>query len=312
MTDVCCIIINYNTTKFTIDCVNSILDHNNQNISLEIIVVDNASNAESYNELKIYFEQKNNNIVKLIRSKQNVGFGAGNMIGVQNCSPCYYYAFINNDTLQVSNNSLIKLKNFMDNTPDAGICSPQMLDEHRNFRMTIDHFASIQREILKRAFLEFLFPKNYLNRKVTYNQATKVHYVQGSFMFVKSDLFNEVGGFDSNLFLYYEESDISRRLLKEKSKYTYLIPELEYIHYKSASINRNIRIKMEQKISLMYYIRKHHGWLHYKFLIIYFSIRYFLTSLVKPKYWKIFFLFMAGAPISSSLKNEQPVLEILN
>ena len=85
---------------------------------------------------------------------------------------------------------------------------------------------------------------------------TKVHYVQGSFMFIGSADFNEIGGFDTNLFLYYEESDISLRLLKLKNKYTYLVPSLEYIHYKSASTKKNIDIKIEQKISLLYHTKK--------------------------------------------------------
>ena len=309
MLDVCCIIINYNTANYTIDCVNSILSNTKDDLAFEIIVVDNASEQSSYEALKAFFHSKTDQRIKLVRSKQNVGFGAGNMLGVHHCSPCNYYAFINNDTLQISENCLAELKKFMKNTPDAGICSPQMLDEHKNFRMTIDHFSSIQREIFKRTLLELLFPKYYLKRKKTYKAPLKVHYVQGSFMFIDSNVFNEIGGFDSNLFLYYEESDVSRRFLKEKAKYTYLVPHLEYVHYKSVSITRNLSIKMEQKISLMYYIRKHYGWLHYKILIIYFTMRYFLTSIIKPKYWKIFFLFLEGAPLSKSLKNKQPVIE---
>ncbi|MBU3822410.1 glycosyltransferase family 2 protein [Flavobacteriaceae bacterium XHP0103] len=310
--DVSCIIINYNTAKYTIDCINSIVSNTEETFSYEILVIDNASTETDYRELNNFIIEKNNKRVKLIRSKQNVGFGAGNMIGVQNCSPCKYYAFINNDTLQVSNNCLQHLKNFMDTTPDAGVCSPQMLDEHKNFRVTIDHFSTLQREIFRRAFLEFLFPKTYLKRKKTYQNPTKVHYVQGSFMFVDAVSFNNVGGFDTNLFLYYEESDISLRLLKMKKKYTYLIPSLEYIHYKSKSINRNIDIKIEQKISLLYYINKHHGWFHHKILLVYYSIRYFFTSIVKPKYWKLFLTFLVGAPLSKSIKFNQPIIEFEN
>ena len=77
-------------------------------------------------------------------------------------------------------------------------------------------FHLYNEEILRRPFLETFFPKIYLNRKIRYKTPTKVHYVQGSFMFIGSADFNEIGGFDTNLFLYYEESDISLRLLKLK------------------------------------------------------------------------------------------------
>ena len=192
----------------------------------------------------------------------------------------------------------------METQPDAGLCSPQMLDEHKNFRVTIDHFSSLQREILRRPLLETLFPKTYLNRKIEYTEPTKVHYVQGSFMFIGVSDFHDIGGFDTNLFLYYEESDISRRLLKQKKKYTYLIPSLKYIHYKSASIKKSIDIKIEQKISLLYYTKKHYGWWHQKILNLYYIVRYFFTSIFKPKYWKLFTTLLSGAPLSKSLKQK--------
>ena len=304
MLDVSCIIINYNTSKYTFEAVVSLLDTHNNTIKFEIIVVDNASKEEDYISLKSSLKKLNKNNLQLIRSTINTGFGGGNMLGVAHASPTKYYAFINNDTLQVSDNCLKHLKDFMETEPDAGLCSPQMLDEHKNFRVTIDHFSSLQREILRRPLLETLFPKTYLNRKIEYTKPTKVHYVQGSFMFIGSSDFHEIGGFDTNLFLFYEESDISRRLLKQKHKYTYLIPSLKYIHYKSASIKKNIEIKIEQKISLLYYTKKHYGWWHWKILNLYYIIRYFFTSIFKPQYWKLFIILLSGAPLSKSLKEK--------
>jgi len=305
MLDVSCIIINYNTSNYTIEAVESIIKTHDQNLNYEIIVVDNASERKDYSLLKSKLNSFKKANLKLIRSKINSGFGGGNMLGVQHAAPTKYYAFINNDTLQINKNCLAILKDFMDTQEDAGICSPQMVDEQQNFRVTIDHFSSIQREIFRRPLLETLFPKTYLNRKIEYKNPTKVHYVQGSFIFINATDFNAVGGFDTNLFLFYEESDISRRLLKQVNKHTYLLPQLKYIHYKSASIKKNINIKIEQKISLLYYIEKHFGWWHKNILNIYLIIRYFFTSIIKPKYWKLFWVLLIGAPLSKSLKQKQ-------
>lgn len=308
MIDVSCILVNYNTANYSIACVKSIIENTSEVLTYEIVIVDNASKRDDYEELERFVASLNSEHVYLIRSKQNTGFGGGNMLGVQHASTCKYYAFINNDTLQVSRDCLYNLKLFMDYAKDVAVCSPQMLDENKNFRVTIDHFSSIQREILRRPILEKLFPKKYLNRKIRYKQPQKVDYVQGSFMFIDATYFNRIGGFDTNLFLYYEESDVCRRLLKECKKYTYLVPHLQYIHYKGASTNKkNIKIKIEQKISLLYYIRKHFGWFHYKLLLVHYCFRYFFTSIVKPKYWKLFFVLIKGAPLSSSLKLGQPI-----
>ncbi|AVR45819.1 glycosyltransferase family 2 protein [Christiangramia fulva] len=308
MLDVSCIIINYNTSGFTFDCVKSIIENHDPDFKCEIIVIDNASRQEDFQKLDRDLKSLKGLPIKHIGSKINIGFGAGNMLGVQEASPSRYYAFINNDTLITAKNTLEELAQFMDNNAEIAVCSPQMLDEEGNFRVTIDHFSTLQREILKRSFLETFFPKKYLNRKKFYDNPTRVDYVQGSFLFVDAQDFNDVGGFDTNLFLYYEESDLCRRLLKQKGKLTYLYPYLTYIHYKSASIEKNIAIKKELKISLLYYIRKHFGFLAYKVLLTYMIIRYFFTCLVKPKYFPLFKVLWRGAHLSDSLKQKQVII----
>lgn len=312
MLDVSVIIVNFNTSSYTYEAVKSIYDNQNGfDLKFEVVVVDNNSKSEDYKNLETQIKRIDKASLKLIRSKINGGFSQGNMLGVQMASPCKYYAFINNDTLQTHQNVLGLLMEFMTEHPDAGICSPQMLDEHKNFRVTIDHFSSLQREILRRPLLEKLFPKTYLNRKIRYDKPTKVHYVQGSFMFVDAAVFNQLGGLDTNLFLYYEESDLSLRFLKQNQKNTYLVPDVEYIHYKGISTKKNILIKIEQKISLLYYIRKHYGWLAYHILIKWYIIRYFFSSLLKPGYWKLFRVLFIGAPLSESLKHKQQINEDL-
>lgn len=308
MIDVSCILINYNTSKYSLACIKSILEKTKESVDFEIVMVDNASKKEDYLALKEGITLLYSEKVKLVRSNLNTGFGGGNMMGVEHASECTYYAFINNDTLFKTNNTLKTLCDFMQLHPDAGVCSPQMLDEHKNFRKTIDHFASPQREILKRGFLEFMNPKRFPKRKNSYEKPLKADYVQGAFMFVNAKDFKAVGGFDTNLFLYYEESDLCRRLLKQKSKNTYLVPNVEYIHFESASTGSNMIMKIEQKISLFYYLKKHFGWFQYKIVQIYFCIRYFFSSLFKPKNWKLFFLIIKGMPLSHSLKLKQKLV----
>jgi GT2 family glycosyltransferase len=305
MIDLSCILINYNTSKYSLACIQSILENTLDSVAFEIVIVDNASQKEEYKILKEGIKLLHSDKVKLVRSTINTGFGGGNRIGVKHASACMYYAFINNDTLFVTPETLLKLYTFMKEHPEAAVCSPQMLDEHKNFRKTIDHFASPQREILKRGFLEVINPKRFPNRKKIYTEPLKADYVQGAFMFVNAKDFEEVGGFDKNLFLYYEESDLCRRILKEKSKYTYLISSVEYIHFESASTGSNLTMKIEQKISLFYYLKKHFGWFQLKIVQVYFSIRYLFSSLFKPKYWPLFFLILKGMPMSHSLKYKQ-------
>jgi len=312
MLEVSCVIINYNTSSFTLKCVESILNTTSPELNFEIIVVDNGSKQEDYLQLEDGIRKVSKPDLKLVRSRINTGFGGGNAFGFQFCGNSKYVVFINNDVEFMEDDCLSILKNFMDETSDAGVVSPQSVDQNLKFVPTFDHFASVQREILKRRTLELLFPKTYLKRKKEYFEPFKVQFITGSFMFFRRSDFEKIGGFDTNIFLYYEETDLSRNLKEKLGKSTYLFPTIKYKHYHGASTAKSLEIKIEQKISLMYVIRKHYGWWAHKTLLVFFIIRYLFTSIVKPKYWKLWYYFVLGMPLSKSIKQKQQYLNIMN
>ena len=305
MFDIAVILINYNSTEHTINCVNSIIEKTSQNISYQIIITDNCSEKDEYLKLKSHCDSLEDGNIKLYRNTINSGFGGGNMFGLQ-FSNAKYYAFVNNDTL-FKNDCLSILKNTLDTNQNIGIAGAQAFKENGDFMVSLDHFASPKREILGRNFLELINPKKYPKRKKTYQNPLQVNFVPGSFMFVKAKDFNEVGGFDTNIFLYYEETDLCIRLSKI-AKYAYLVPEAEFIHFHGASTPRSIAIKKELKISLLYILRKHYGFLGHFTVSIFLIVKYFFSSLLKPKNWPLFYLLISGATLSKSLKMKQKIV----
>lgn len=304
MFDIAVIIINYNSSDFTINCVNSIIEKTSKNINYQIIVVDNASKKEDFLNLSNKISAIAYNKLQLVRSKINTGFGGGNMFGVQ-FSNARYLAFVNNDSIFM-NDCLDIIYNQMENNTEYGICGPMCYKEDGSILPTLDHFASPIKELFGRSFLEKRNPEKYPNRKKEYTKPQKGQFVSGSFMMLKADDFNTVGGFDTNIFLYYEETDLCKRLQKI-DKFAYLIPDAKFIHYHGASTPKSIAIKTELKISLLYVIRKHYGYLWYKFFLIFLSTRYFFSSVFKPKYWNLFFVLLSGAHLSNSLKQKQEI-----
>ncbi|MCG2611041.1 glycosyltransferase family 2 protein [Flavobacterium sp. SM15] len=302
--DVAVILINYNSSDFTINCIEKIIEKTSTALSYQIVVVDNASEKEDCNKVEQFCNKANLEHLTFVRSKINTGFGGGNMYGVQFAN-ANYYAFVNNDSIFI-NDCLSIIVNAMKNNSEYGICGPLCFKEDGKLLPTIDHFASPGREILGRKFLEKFNPKIYPNRKTKYTEPKQAQFVSGSFMVVNAADFNAVGGFDTNIFLYYEETDLCKRLLKMGKK-AFLIPKAEFIHYHGVSTPSSINIKIELKISLLYVIRKHYGFIWHRILLTYLQVQYFFKSFFKPKYWPLFKVLFKGASLSDSLKTKQRI-----
>ncbi len=307
MFDIAVILINYNSSEHSINCIRSIIEKTSKNLNYQIIITDNCSEKEDYLKLKSFCDENNFPNLELHRSDINSGFGGGNMFGVQFAN-AKYLAFVNNDTL-LKNDCLSILKNALETNPNIGIAGAQAYKENGDFMISLDHFASPAREIIGRSFLESINSKKYPKRKKKYTNPIQVNFVPGSFMFVRATDFYEVGGFDTTIFLYYEETDLCIRLAK-KSKFAFLIPEAEFVHFHGASTGKSLAIKKELKISLLYIMRKHYGFFGHKMVMAFLILKYFFSSILKPKNWSLFFLILTGAPLSKSLKTNQKIVKL--
>ena len=302
--EVAVILINYNSSYFTIQCIESIVEKTAVTLNYQIVIIDNNSEKEDFLLLENYIIASSRLNLKLVRSKINTGFGGGNMFGVQ-FADAIYYAFINNDSILL-NDCLSTIISEMKSNPEMGICGPMCYKEDGSLLPTLDHFASPVKEIFGRAFLEKWKPIKYPNRKIKYTKPKQGQFVAGSFMLVKAIDFELVGGFDTNIFLYYEETDLCIRLAKI-NKFAYLIPTAEFIHFHGASTPRSTAIKGELKISFLYVIRKHYGYFWHKIILNKLRFQLLIKSVFKPKNWKLFFLLVKGAPLSESLKLKQQI-----
>jgi len=308
MFDIAVILINYNSSEHSINCIRSIIEKTSTNLNYQIIITDNCSEKEDYLKLKSFCNELNFPNLELHRSIINTGFGGGNMHGIKYAN-ANYLALINNDTL-FKNDCLSILKSALEENPKIGIAGAQAYKSNGDFMISLDHFASPAREILGRSFLESINSKKYPKRKKKYSNPIQVNFVPGSFMFVRASDFYDAGGFDTIIFLYYEETDLCIRLANQ-SKFAYLIPEAEFIHYHGASTEqRSLTIKKELKISLLYIIRKHYGFFGHKIVLLFLTTKYFFSSVFKPKNWSLFFLILSGAPVSKSLKTKQKIVEL--
>lgn len=296
MKQVAVIIINYNTSKFTLECIQAVVAKTSEAISYEIIVVDNNSQLSDYKNLKKHFPKQPN--IKLHRSDINTGFGGGNMFGAQ-FAKAEYLLFLNNDAM-LKNDCLSILYKFMEDNQKVGVCTAQNYDEHGKFVPSFDHNKGIRRLLFGRGFLEKINPKVYPKRKKEYASPLEVNWVNGAFLFFRNKAFQKIGGFDTNIFLYWEEMDLSHRLRKIGYS-SILVPKARILHYQGVSIGNSERIDKEAYISYLYVLRKNHG------LIKYIWIRKYLifVILIKPKKWYLLSVLLKPNPSKASLKHLQ-------
>lgn len=272
MKDVSIITINYNSSECTIALVDSI--HKNTKLNYEIIIVDNCSHNDDYIKLD-KIRSKNTTI---IRSDVNLGFSGGNMLAIPHASGKHLF-FINNDTILI-NSAIDILHNSMISRENTNIAmmSPQIYGDGGRMSTSFGYFPTIREKLFGKAFRNFFSIKKTFNNRKKYNNVIEVEVISGASMFIRKEVFNSIGGFDTNFFLYCEEEDLSKRLWDSGFKIC-LEPSAKIIHIEGGSTNRNFYIEREFIISYFYLLDKHFGRLRALVLKTLFSFKYWSKAI---------------------------------
>ena len=298
------IILNYNTFQLTLDCVASIEKYTPANITVEYILVDNASANNEGKLLQKAFENQTD--CKVLQSQINLGFGAGNVLGAQQATGLYF-AFINSDVL-FTENCFSEMVSFMETNKNVGVCGIQILNAEGQKTISQRPFEGVRYKLFGKKFLyktDSKIPKINAELKAP----TQVDFVIGSFMFFNANAYRECGGFDPNIFLYYEEFDLCYRLKKLGYK-TFFLPNLNYIHLEGKSGGFNILMKKEHLLSYLYVVRKNLGFSKFWIIKNYLVITYFFKAVFKPKYRPLFkFLLFRGESLAHSIRHQQKQLQ---
>jgi len=201
------------------------------NHNIPITVIENSRNFTFKEKL----EKKYSNI-KVIIPDQNLGNGAGINHGIKNVKTKYVF-YLDVDT-ELFPDTIKNLMNAAKEIKSFSILAPKI----NNFNYKNDCYLN-------------------LNKNEKYSQ---MRFVTGCALFFEKKLFNEIGYFDENIFLYFEENDFYERCLK-KNKSIFLIENSKINHKGNSSvkdvfeeeieINRNWHLMW----STFYFYKKHFG-----------------------------------------------------
>jgi N-acetylglucosaminyl-diphospho-decaprenol L-rhamnosyltransferase len=252
--DLSVIILTYNVRALTVNCLRSILaDTRYSATQIEILVVDNASTDDTLEVLRRDFPA-----VKLVLNETNLGFSRGNNEGLK-VARGRYLLLLNSDT-EVYDGALSALVEFMDAHPAAGACGPQLLNQDGSVQPSGRELPSLWRIFVGMTHLYRLWKKDfYLERGRDYQKIKRVGEVSGAALLVRKTVYDQTGGFDPNLFIYYEDVDWCKRIA-DAGYAVYYVPDSKIMHLWQR-ITRVIseRSYRASQDSLRYYFKKHHG-----------------------------------------------------
>lgn len=283
------IILNYNNYQDTINCISSIIKYNTAPI--KIIIVDNYStNVNAIECLNSYLESEFKEdyssyeisqpvnypltAATLIKNDVNSGYARGNNIGLNvaySDKDIDKVVIMNNDVLFTSD-ILGQLCGIYDTLDNPGFVTPLLFKKdgksydygcarlnHSNADILITALLfdkpwfGIKKRISEKRFILLNNPNCIQDRFV------EIELPVGAFMLISKELMHQIGDFDPNTFLYYEENILYKKLSRVGKK-NYLIPSLSCIHIGAASTSTNSPAYNSPSIrSLDYYVSNYSG-----------------------------------------------------
>ena len=249
------IIVNYNVREFLHHALVS-LQKAMKGIRGEIIVVDNASDDGSIEMVRRRFPK-----VRLIASKSNLGFARANNLGLKEASG-KFLLLINPDTLVQEDTLTVMLRFFQDN-PDVGLAGCKVMNPDGTFQLACRRsFPAPWAAFTKMTGLSSLFPGSRLfgRYNLTYlspDETYELDAVSGSFMMVRREAYEQVGGLDEDFFMYGEDLDWCYRIQRAGWK-NYYVHSTQIIHYKGESTKRSSLNEIRTFYQAMHlFVQKH-------------------------------------------------------
>ena len=222
--------------------------------NIKVIVIENSNDQNL--KKKIVSDYKN---VEVILSESNLGYGCANNLGLLKVKT--NYALIINPDVILKKNAITNFFITAKKIPNFGIIAPISKNEkYQNFNLKLD------------------------------NELKEVENVKGFAMFLNMKSIKEVGFFDTNFFIYFEEIDLCKRLRSKNIK-IYIDPSIETNHLGGASHNVRLNTQMELSRnwhwmwSSFYFHKKHYGYVS-AFLKI---LPKFFSSVIKFLFYSITF-----------------------
>jgi len=272
------ILVNWNGFFHSNNCIASIYDSGA--VDYDIILVDNASTDGSGYQLK----EKYPGII-LLQSATNLGFSGGNNLALQYAvQQGYTYSFLlNNDTF-VHPGFLEPLVRYMQEHTNTGALQPKIFF-HRHPTILWNGGS------LYNPWLGYTRSHRYMRREgKRQQQVQQVNWITGCAFFIRNSILAQTGLFATNMFMYFEDTDLSFRIRKQG--YQLAFQPLSIIYHVAGASNTNKEKTSEgfSNPSVYYYNFRNRIWFLKKYTPFYGLPGVFLYNLLYFAAYLAYFL----------------------
>ncbi len=222
----------------------------------KLYLIDNSSS-------KIAFLDKiNDSKIEYYHNGKNVGFGAGHNIAIKMSFACdaKFHVVLNPD-ISFSKPVIDELEQYMYDNIDIGLMMPKILYPNEEIQYLCKMLPT-PLDWFGRRFIPF---KGWIERRNSifelrdsgYDKIMNIPYLSGCFMFLRNDVLKEVGLFDEKIFMYGEDTDLSRRIHKRYR--TLFFPGVSVFHLHNKESYRSLKLLIIHIKAAIYYFNKW-GW----------------------------------------------------
>ena len=204
-------ILNWNGKNWLEKFLPSVISYSQDS---EIFVIDNASTDDSIQFLKSQFPQ-----VKIIQNKSNSGFAAGYNEGLKSIN-ADIYCLLNSD-VEVTENWLSPITKLFSENQDIAAIQPKILDYNQKDKFEFAGAAGGLIDNLGYPYCRGRIFENIEFDKGQYDDETEIFWASGCSLFIRSNDFWKMNGFDERFFAHQEEIDLCWRLKNAGRKIYY-------------------------------------------------------------------------------------------
>jgi len=226
------IIPSYNTKELIAKCIESIFKYT-KNVSYEIIVVENGSTDGS--KAKLLTIKEDNYKLSVIVNDNNLGFAKACNQGIKKAKG-KYILLLNSDT-QLRSNAIAKMIDFASSDKQIGVVGAKLVNPDGTAQSSVYRLPTLTTTIK-----EYWFGVKGLSKKYTplSNKPEEVESVVGAAFLITPKCIKKVGLLDDRYFMYFEDLDYCRRVVRNGLK-VYYLPSAEVVHIHGASGKSLIR-----------------------------------------------------------------------